>query len=156
MITRVATTGLGIAIVRKLGKRIDPTLMRLSGGRLSMVYPFPVVLVTHTGARSGVRRTSPIVYFTDHDRVILIASSFGATRNPAWYHNMRTNPVVTLYGRGIAGRFHCREVDGAERDRLYGLATAADSPFSEYEEAAGARYIPVLALSPMFEDEMRR
>ena len=55
-----------------------------------------MVLVTHTGAKSGVVRTTPLVCSIDGDDVVLIASMGGAPNNPAWYHNMVTNPTVTV------------------------------------------------------------
>jgi deazaflavin-dependent oxidoreductase (nitroreductase family) len=81
---------------RKVGPRIDPTLIRLTGGRLSSVIPFPALLLSHTGAKTGITRTTPIVYFTDTGRVIVIASNFGAHKNPAWYYNIKANPEVTF------------------------------------------------------------
>jgi deazaflavin-dependent oxidoreductase (nitroreductase family) len=105
VVTHVATTALGIAVVRQIAPRIDPPLIRLTGGRLSSVTPFPALLLTQTGAKSGVIRTSTLVYFTDADRVIVIASNFGAPNRPAWYHNIKANPEVTLLGRNFGGRF---------------------------------------------------
>ena len=61
-------------VVRKIGPRIDPALIRLTGGRLSSVARFPAMLLTHTGAKSGLIRTSTVVYFTD-----AAASSCGLT-----------------------------------------------------------------------------
>ncbi len=145
IVTRIAVSRLGISVVRVVGRRLDPTLLRLSRGRLSVVYPFRVVLLTHTGAKSGIHRTSPVVYFTDRDRVILIVTAFGSKRNPAWYYNIKANPEVTLYGHGIAGRFSAVEVKGDERERLFNLATSADTPYADYERLA-ERYIPVIAL----------
>lgn len=149
LVTKAAISRFGVAFIRRIGRKIDPILARLTGGRLSSVYPFPVVLLTHTGARSGVRRTSAIVYFTDQDRVILIASSFGSPRNPAWYYNITANPEVILYGRGIRGRFKAAEVNGGERERLFNRAKSADSPYREYERSAGGRHIPLIALYPI-------
>jgi F420H(2)-dependent quinone reductase len=103
VVTRIASTTLGITVIRKVGPRIDPTLIRFTGGRLSSVTPFPALLLSHTGARTGVTRTTPIVYFTDAGRVIVIVSNFGARTNPAWYHNIKANPEVTLLGRGFRG-----------------------------------------------------
>jgi len=145
LVTRIAVTRLGIALVRVVGRHLDPTLVRCSGGRLSSVHPFRVVLLTHTGAKSGIRRTATVVYFTDRDRVILIATAFGSKRNPSWYYNIRANPEVTLYGHGIAGRFSAVEVKGDERERLFNLATSADTPYADYDRLA-ERYIPVIAL----------
>jgi deazaflavin-dependent oxidoreductase (nitroreductase family) len=100
-----------------------PCSSGLSRGRISTIAVTPVVLLTHTGARSGTRRTTPLIYFTDHDRVILIASNYGSSHHPAWYHNVKANPEVTLSARGFQGPFIGTEVTGAERDRLWALAT---------------------------------
>ena len=151
LVTRIAVSRFGISTIQKIGPYVDPVLVRLSRGRLSLVYPFQTVLLTHTGAKSGVTRTTPIVYFTDGDRIILIASAFGSLRNPAWYYNIRAHPDVTLYGRGITGRFRAVEVRGAERDELFNRAKSADTPYSDYERM-GERYIPVIALHCLTED----
>ena len=145
VVTRIASTALGITIVLIVGPRIDPTLIRLTGGRLSSVTPFPALLLSHTGARTGVTRTTPVVYFTDAGRVIVIASNFGAPKNPAWYHNIKANPEVTLLGRGFRGSFLAEEVVGPERDRLFQFAAGASSPYGHYQQSASARPIAVIA-----------
>ena len=147
MVTRVARTALGIIVVRRIGSRIDPALIRLTGGRLSSVAPFPAMLLTHIGAQSGLSRTSTVVYFTDADRVIVIASNFGAPHRPAWYYNVKAHPEVTLWGRGFGGPFHAEEVVGPERDRLFQLATDASSPYGHYQRSAG-KPVPVIAFHP--------
>jgi deazaflavin-dependent oxidoreductase (nitroreductase family) len=148
LVTRIASTALGITIIRKVGPRIDPVLIRLTGGRLSSVAPFPALLLSYTGAKTGVTRTTPVVYFTDAGRVVVIASNFGAPNNPAWYHSIKANPVVTLLGRGFRGPFLAEEVIGAERDRLFRLAAGASSPYRHYQQAASDRSIAVIALRP--------
>jgi len=147
VVTRVARSALGIMVVRNVGSRVDPTLIRLTGGRLSSVAPFPAMLLTHTGAKSGVTRTSTVVYFTDSDRVIAIASNFGAPHRPAWYYNVKAHPEVTLWGRGFGGSFRAEELVGRERDQLFQPATAASSPYEHYERTAG-KPIPVIAFHP--------
>ena len=144
VVTRVASSRLGIATVRKVGPRIDPTLIRLTGGRLSSVTPFPALLLTHTGAKSGIIRTTTLVYFTDGQRVIVIASNFGATNNPAWYYNVKANPKVTLLGRGFSGVFIAEEAIGRERDRLFELARDAAAPYDHYQQSAKTRTIPIV------------
>ena len=150
IVSRVFLSPLGIRLGRHIASRVDPTLMRLTRGRVSSVWPFPAVVLTHVGAKSGRTRTSALVYFTDGGRVILIASNFGGSRNPGWYHNVKANPIVTLYGRGICGRFIAEEIYGAERDRLFGRAKDAARPYRKYEQAAAARfrYVPVIAFTP--------
>jgi deazaflavin-dependent oxidoreductase (nitroreductase family) len=149
LVARIARSAPGIRIIRKVGPLVDPTLIRLTGGRLSSVMPFPALLLSHTGARSGVTRTTPLVYFTDAGRVIVIASNFGAIRNPAWYHNIKANPEVTLVGRGFSGSFLGEEVLGPERERLFQLAAAASSPYRHYQQSAAARLIAVIAFRPI-------
>jgi deazaflavin-dependent oxidoreductase (nitroreductase family) len=150
MVSRVAVSSLGLRFLRDIGSRVDPTLLRLTRGRVSSVWPFPAVVMTHVGAKRGRTRTSALVYFTDRGRVILIASNFGESRNPAWYHNVKANPIVTLYGRGIRGRFIAVEICGAERDRLFQRAKEAPGPYRKYEQAAATRfrYVPVIAFTP--------
>jgi deazaflavin-dependent oxidoreductase (nitroreductase family) len=149
IVARIASSALGIRIIRVVGPYIDPTLIRLTGGRLSTVIPFPALLLSHVGAKSGVTRTTSIVYFTDAGRVIVIASNFGAPKNPAWYHNIKANPEVTLLGRGFRGSFLAEEVVGPERDRLFQLAAGASSPYGHYQQSAAARPIAVVALRPI-------
>ena len=148
VVTRFACSALGAMLVRKVGSRIDPALIRLSGGRLSSVAPFPAMLLTHTGAMSGVTHTSTVVYFSDADRVIVIAANFGAPQRPAWYYNVKANPEVTLSGRGFGGSFHAEELVGPERDRVFQLATHASSPYERYQRTAG-KPIPVIAFHPI-------
>ena len=150
IVSRVAVSPPGLRFVRDFGARVDPTLLRLTRGRVSSVWPFPAVVMTHVGANSGRTRTSALVYFTDRGRVILIASNFGESRNPAWYQNIKGNPIVTLYGRGIWARFIAEEIYGAERDRLFQRAKDAPGPYGKYEQAAAtqSRYVPVIAFTP--------
>lgn len=132
VVARVARSALGIMVVRKIGQRIDPALIRFTGGRLSSVAPFPAMLLTHTGAKSGLIRTSTVVYFTDADRVTVIASNFGALHRPAWYYNVKAHPEVSLWGRGFGGPFHAEELVG-----------------SRTRPALSARYGRLLAVRPL-------
>src|SRR5690242_1675034 len=70
---------------------------RANGGKVGP--PFegaPMVLLHTTGAKSGKERVNPLVYTTDGDRFVIIASKAGAPTNPDWYHNIKANPTVTL------------------------------------------------------------
>ena len=150
IVSRVAVSPLGLRFLRDIGSRVDPTLLRLTRGRVSCVWPFPAVLVTHVGAKSGRTRTSALVYFTDRGRVIIIATNFGGSRNPAWHHNVKANPHVTLCGRGIGGRFIAEEIYGAERDHLFQRTKDAPGPYRTYEQAAATQFrcVPVIAFTP--------
>ena len=150
IIGQYAFSPAGVWFLRNISPRVDPTLIRLTRGRVSSVGPWPRwVVLTHTGAKSGIQRTTPLIYFTDGDRVILIASNYGSTRHPAWYHNVKANPTVTLYAGGFEGRFVGEEVTGAERDRLWSIAKQWLPGYDKYESSAGDRQIPLLAFTPI-------
>jgi deazaflavin-dependent oxidoreductase (nitroreductase family) len=148
--TRFALSKPGTWFYSEVAARVDPLLLRATRGRLSSTTGLlPIVLLTVKGKRSGVDRTVPLLYFTDGGDVILIASSFGRPRYPAWYHNVKTNPEVTLQARGRSGRFVVRETDGEDRAAMYELAKQLYSGYGNYEErTAGIRHVPVLRLSP--------
>lgn len=131
-----------------VGNRIDPYLMRYSGGRVKTTLNSPTVLLTHTGARSGKQRTTPLAYFTDGDDVILIASAGGAPRHPAWYHNLTANPKVELWAKGQGGSYEARTAEGEDRRRLWQMATSFYPGFQDYQERATERTIPVVVCSP--------
>src|SRR5688500_9408151 len=93
---------------------------RANGGKVGP--PFegaPMMLLTTTGAKSGQSRTTPLVHTTDGDRMVVIASKAGAPTNPAWYHNLVANPVVTIEVGTEKYQAKAAVVTGAERDRLY-------------------------------------
>jgi len=132
-----------------VGNKIDPVLMKVSGGRLKSTITAPTVLVTHRGARTGKERTTPLAYFTDGDDVILIASAGGAPKHPAWYRNVMANPDVQLWSKGRGGDYRAREAEGGERERLWKLATDYYPGFARYQERATERRIPVVVCSPV-------
>ena len=104
-----------------------------------------LLLLTTTGAKSGVQHTTPLVYSRDGDRIIIIASKGGADTHPSWYHNVAANPVVTIeVGRE---KFDARATvaNAAERRRLYDAHAAINPGFLEYELKT-TRTIPVIEL----------
>lgn len=148
--TKVALTKQGTWFYSQVAARIDSWLVRVSGGRISTLAGlFPIVLLNVRGARSGIERTVPLVYFTDGGDVILMASSFGRPKFPAWYHNVKANPDVRLEAMGRSGQFTAIEVEGEERERLYSLAKRVYRGYGVYEQRTeGIRHVPVLRLTP--------
>ena len=149
---RFGRTPVGYRYGVKLAARVDPTLLRLSGGRMHLTLVLPTAHLTTVGAKSGEARTVAVLYFTDGDDAILIASSFGRERHPAWYHNLKANPEATLLRAGSGGRYQAAEVaDPAEHDRLYGLAEQMYAGYADYKArtAAIGRHIPIMRLTPL-------
>jgi deazaflavin-dependent oxidoreductase (nitroreductase family) len=135
----------------KVGARFDPWLVRVSGGRLdSALGTIPVAVLTVRGARSGVERKVPLLYFNDGEDVILIASSYGRPKTPSWYFNLKANPDVRLEAKGRSGSYRAEEVpEGPERDRLFDQARKVYRGYTDYERRTeGIRRIPVIRLRP--------
>jgi deazaflavin-dependent oxidoreductase (nitroreductase family) len=108
----------------------------------------PVVIVTHTGNRTGAIRKTPLMRVKDGDRYVLVGSVGGAPDNPVWVYNLRANPAVEIRDHTVVHRMRVREVeDEAERTRLWALAVAAYPPYAEYQ-ARTARRIPLFVAGP--------
>jgi len=149
-VTAFALTKVGTWYSSQLGARIDPWLVRVSRGRADSAFgQIPVVVVAVRGARSGIERKVPLLYFTDGDDVILIASSYGKAKFPSWYYNIVANPDVRLEAMGRAGSYVAREAEGEDHDRLFELAKLVYSGYNDYERRTnGIRRIPVMRLAP--------
>lgn len=109
-----------------------------------------LILLTTTGARTGAPHTTPLGYLLDEepDRLFVIASAGGSPRHPAWYHNLRKNPRVTVETGAFTYEAEARVLEGAERDRIFARAVEADPGWARYETASG-RTLPVVALEPV-------
>mgnify|MGYP002336213249 CR=1 FL=1 len=145
---RAGMSGPGRWFGIEVASRVDPWLLRVSGGRVAMTAFFPLVLLTVPGRKTGEPRTVPLVYFTQGDEVILTASSFGRAKHPAWYWNVKASPRVELRAKGRGGTYVARKTEGAERDRLFEISKTLYAGYGLYEERASHRTIPVLALRP--------
>jgi deazaflavin-dependent oxidoreductase (nitroreductase family) len=144
---RITGTKPGRWLARRVAPRVDPTLLRLSRGRVSSAIVTPELLLFHKGSKTGRTRTTPLTYFTDAGRVIVIASNYGGSRHPAWYYNVLANPAVTISAGGYTGSFVGEEITGPERDRLWDLAVEFIPSYAEYKTLAGHRRIPILAFT---------
>jgi deazaflavin-dependent oxidoreductase (nitroreductase family) len=128
-------------------KKIDPPLLRWTGGRVSSVYPVPIMLLTTTGAKTGAPRTLPLLYVNDGDGILLIASNYGKPTHPAWYRNLVANPKVEVLAGKRSGTYTAKEItDPEERDRAWQLALDEYAGYGDYEARTGGRKIPLIRL----------
>jgi len=119
---------------------------RQNGGRVTGMFEGrPVVLITTTGAKSGTKRTTPVVYTTDGDRIVVIASKGGAPTNPDWYYNLVANPGVTVELPTETFEARARVAQGDERERLWRAQADRMPNFDEYQKNT-TRRIPVVVL----------
>jgi|SRR6185437_9631717 len=105
----------------------------------------PLLLLTTTGARTGQRRTTPIMYVPDSDRLIVIASNAGAPRHPDWYHNLVAHPDVTVEVGKETFDATAVVAEGSERNRLW-IRIVESYPFFTDHQAKAGRQIPLVVL----------
>jgi deazaflavin-dependent oxidoreductase (nitroreductase family) len=142
-----ARTPAGFWYLKRIAPRIDPPLLRLTGGRISSAYPAPLMLLTTIGAKSGQPRSVPLLCVPDRDRIVLVASNYGGKSHPAWYHNLIGNPRVEVLAGKRSGAYIASEItDPDERDRVWGLALDQYAGFDDYEKRASDRAIPLIRL----------
>lgn len=144
---------------RDVADRLWPVLNRLMAGH-TLVYRAtrglvghrlpgapPMLLLDHVGARSGTRRTSPLVYVRDGDNLVIVASKGGHPRHPAWFHNLRANPETTVQVGGERRPVRARVATAPERARLWPRAVATYAGYRGYQERTD-REIPLVVLEP--------
>jgi deazaflavin-dependent oxidoreductase (nitroreductase family) len=107
----------------------------------------PVLLLDHVGAKSGRRRTSPLVYARDGEDVILVASKGGFPKNPAWFHNLMANPDVQVQIGSHRRPVHARVADPQERTRLWPKVVQVYGGYEDYQRRT-QREIPLVILEP--------
>jgi deazaflavin-dependent oxidoreductase (nitroreductase family) len=121
--------------------------MRAHGGQVTSgpMAGRPLMLLTTKGAKSGRQRTTIVTYTRDGDRYVIAASKGGAPTNPAWFHNLRVNPEVTVEAGGEIFPARATVTEGAERDRLWNQHAAERPEFRDYPSRT-SRVIPVIVL----------
>jgi deazaflavin-dependent oxidoreductase (nitroreductase family) len=107
-----------------------------------------LLLLHHTGARSGKDYVNPLAYLRDGDRYVVFASKRGAPSHPAWYHNLKAHPGVEAEIGTQTISVQAEEARGEERDRLFSTQAQRSPAFAEYQVKAGERVIPVMVLTP--------
>jgi deazaflavin-dependent oxidoreductase (nitroreductase family) len=107
----------------------------------------PVLLLHHTGAKSGTSRVNPLMYLPDDGRYIVFASKAGAPTNPDWYHNLKAHSNVQIEVGTDTVDVTASEASRAERDRLYSEQAERFPQFAEYQEKTD-RVIPAIVLTP--------
>ena len=119
-----------------------------NGGRVGGMFEGEsLLLLHHTGARTGTSRVNPLVYSRDGDRYLIFASKAGAPHNPDWYHNLKAHPDVKIEVGADTLDVRASEATGAERERLFQAQAERSPQFAEYQSKT-ARAIPVMILTP--------
>lgn len=136
----------GQLIARHIARRTDPLLFRITGGRVNMG-PIVNAPLRTVGAKSGKPREVQLTYFHDGRDVILVASNFGGSSHPQWYHNLKAHPECEFGQEPFTAT---QVTDPGEYSRLYELAERIYQGYADYREktADSGRQIPIFRLKP--------
>lgn len=157
LLARLALSGSQFANKRGiyLGRRstkIHVALYRRTGGRVGGHLPgFPaarIALVDHVGAKTGTRRTSPLMYHEEDGVVAVVASKGGQPTHPAWFHNLRAHPDTTVQIGSEVRSVRARVATDEERARLWPKFQAVYPGYDFLQSIANGRKIPIVILEP--------
>jgi len=134
---------------------VNVWLFRRTGGRIGSNWrigagfknPVPICLVEHTGRKTGLARTTPLVYLRDGENVVVVASQAGRPENPMWFGNVKANPDVTVQIGRDRMPMRARVVEAAERAELWPKLVALYPDYDSYQSWTD-REIPVVVLEP--------
>jgi deazaflavin-dependent oxidoreductase (nitroreductase family) len=127
---------------------LNRLVYQLSGGRLMGDFQGrPIMLVTMKGAKTGKKRTVPLMYVPYKDGVIAVGSQGGAPKSPVWVKNLQAHPDVTVRAVGKTMKLRARQVDDAEKARLWPICVQHYREFADYQ-ARTERNIPVFVCEP--------
>jgi deazaflavin-dependent oxidoreductase (nitroreductase family) len=141
----------GVAAVRisprlRMGWRLHRWLYRLSGGRFgSRLGPWSALLLVTRGRKSGERRTAGLNYLTGDGRLVVVGSYAGEDRHPAWWLNLLADPRAEVQVGKARYPVTARELEGADRDRMWARVVETDPSYAEYQRRT-TRRIPVVVL----------
>ena len=108
----------------------------------------PLLLLHHTGARSGASRVNPVGYLPDEPRYVIFASNGGAPSSPDWYHNLKAQPTTRIEVESETIDVVAEEATGEERERLFARGAERFPDLARHARRTD-RVIPVIVLKPL-------
>ncbi|NNH70806.1 nitroreductase family deazaflavin-dependent oxidoreductase [Nocardia uniformis] len=118
------------------------------GGHLPGWPSARILLLDHIGAKSGIHRTSPLMYHDEGEFVAVVASKGGQPTHPAWFHNLKANPDTTIQIDSAVQRVRARVATDAERDSLWQRCVAFYPGYEFFQRITRGRKIPIVILEP--------
>jgi deazaflavin-dependent oxidoreductase (nitroreductase family) len=134
------STKIHVALYRRTGGRIGGHLPGWPGAR--------ILLLDHTGAKSRIKRTSPLMYHEEGNSVSVVASKAGQPTHPAWFHNLKANPDTTIQTGSLVRRVRARVATDEERDLLWQKFVAFYPGYEVFQRNTKDRKIPIVILDP--------
>lgn len=129
--------------------KLHGAVYRLTGGAVGRrVYGVPVLVLMHTGARSGKLRQTPLYYAEDGLNLAVIASKIGEPENPVWFRNLMANPTAEVQVGRQRRPVRARVADEVERARIWQRMVSVYPAYDAYQRQTERR-IPVVILEPI-------
>ena len=153
LIQKFASTHPGTWLFSRTLHHFDRAFLKLTNNKTtltSILAGVPIVILTSTGAKSGLPRNVPILCIRDESkpsRIAIVASNWGQKHHPAWYFNLKANPRATCSIAGQAGGYIAHEAEGEEYDKFWQAAMDTYLGFPLYQERAGDRHIPIMIMT---------
>lgn len=147
VVNRFSATRAGSWTVRHVAAKVDPTIFRATGGRLTITGKptLPMLALTTTGRKTGQPRTVQLAYHRDGDDLLVVASAMGQERHPAWRHNLEADPHAEVLMRGETFPVTAGLLDEAEKAAVW-PAVKRTIPQMDTYEARTDRSIGVFRL----------
>ncbi len=129
--------------------RTNAAVFRLTGGRLgSRLGAQSVLLLQTVGRKTGKAYTTPLSYYRDGERYLIVASNWGSEKHPNWFYNLMESPRASIRTKQSALSIEARPAEGEEYQRLWKLVTRQNSQYLRYQQAI-RRQIPIVILTPV-------
>ena len=152
ILLKFTSSKLGAKIASRVLPPIDKAILKRTQNRTSLtslLSGIPVIVLTTTGAKSGLPRTVPLLGVVKGEEVFLIASNWGQAKHPSWYYNLKANPKAHLSFSGKEGMYLARAASDAERETYWTEAVDMYAGYAEYKKRIKTRKIPMFILSPI-------
>ncbi len=111
------------------------------------MHKVPVLLLTTTGRKTGRKRTTPLLYIRDGNRLVIVASNGGRRMDPSWWMNLKHNPIAMVQVKDVKQTIYAQRALGSEKERLWQMMTSVYPSYDDYQKRTD-REIPVVVLMP--------
>jgi len=145
---RFAMSSAGYQFLMHVAPRIDRVLIPRTNGRLSSMGVGKVGLVTTVGAKSGERRTQPLVLLRSGGDLLAIGSNYGRPPHPSWSYNLLGNPDCEVQFGGPRRPYRAELLSGEARSQAWTTAVDFYAGYERYRSACAPREIRVFRLHP--------
>jgi deazaflavin-dependent oxidoreductase (nitroreductase family) len=151
LVQSFASTRPGAWLFSRMLRHLDDLVVRLTRGRTSapeVLAGLPVIDVTTTGRKSGLRRTSHLIAVPYADTVALLGTNFGQSSTPAWVLNLEADPRATVTHHGVSVEAVARSATPEEQAAVLAASSGVYGGYQRYQERITGRRVRVFLLEP--------